>query len=89
MTMILCVTSGVLKSVLFIDITFSDHDTVCDIGHVEEYCSFTSLLMTMTLCVTSGMLKSVMFIHITFNDHDTVCDIAHVEKCIVHSHQFQ
>ena len=70
MTMTLCVTLGVLKSVLFIHITFNDHDR-------EQ-------MLKVLLCVTWGMLKSVLFIHITFNDHDTVCDIGRVEKCIVH-----
>ena len=53
---LLCVTSGVLKSVLFIHITFNDHDR-------EQ-------MLKVSLCVTSGVLKSVLFIHITFNDHD-------------------
>ena len=56
MTMTLCVTSGVLKSVLFIHITFNDHNG--------------GQILKVSLCVTSGVLKSVLFIHITFNDHD-------------------
>ena len=89
MTMTLSVTLGVLKSVLFIDITFNDHDTVWQRACWKVYCSLTSLPVTMTLCVTWGMLKSVLFIHITFNNHDTVCDIRHVEKSNVHSYHFQ
>ena len=42
---LLCVTSGVLKSVLFIHITFNDHDR-------EQ-------MLKVLLCVTSGVLKSV------------------------------
>ena len=88
MTMTLCVTLGMSKSVLFIDITFNDHDTVRDIWRVEKCIVHWHHFQWPWHCVWHWACWRVLFIHITFNDHDTVCDIRHVEKCNVHSHHF-
>ena len=63
MTMTLCVTLGMLKSVLFIDITFNDHDTVWQRACWKVYCSLTSLPVTMTLCDMGHVEECIVHSH--------------------------